>query len=75
MFLDRVFSKVHQLNHRYVEREQHVLGVLRLLYATCVRNPAVALIFALGWFGTGAIPLIVSRIFSFVNSFVFVSAN
>ncbi|NIZ62220.1 C4-dicarboxylate ABC transporter permease [Sedimentitalea sp. CY04] len=33
----------------------------------------VALIFALGWFGPGAIPLIVSRIFSFVNSFVFVS--
>lgn len=33
----------------------------------------VALIFALGWFGPTAIPLIVSRIFSFVNSFVFVS--
>ncbi|KUJ81173.1 TRAP transporter large permease [Ruegeria profundi] len=33
----------------------------------------VALIFALGWFGPNAIPLIVSRIFSFVNSFVFVS--
>ncbi|KZK78198.1 Sialic acid TRAP transporter permease protein SiaT [Pseudovibrio sp. W64] len=33
----------------------------------------VALIFALGWFGPGAVPLIVSRIFSFVNSFVFVS--
>lgn len=33
----------------------------------------VALIFALGWFGPMAIPLIVSRIFSFVNSFVFVS--
>jgi tripartite ATP-independent transporter DctM subunit len=33
----------------------------------------VALIFALGWFGPNALPLIFSRIFSFVNSFVFVS--
>ncbi len=33
----------------------------------------VALIFCLGWFGPSAIPLIFSRIFSFVNSFVFVS--
>ena len=33
----------------------------------------VALIFALGWFGPAAVPLITSRIFSFVNSFVFVS--
>jgi tripartite ATP-independent transporter DctM subunit len=33
----------------------------------------VALIFALGWFGPMAVPLIASRIFSFVNSFVFVS--
>ena len=33
----------------------------------------VALIFALGWTGLLAVPLIVSRIFSFVNSFVFVS--
>lgn len=33
----------------------------------------VALIFALGWFGPVAVPLITSRIFSFVNSFVFVS--
>ncbi len=33
----------------------------------------VALIFALGWFGPMAVPLITSRIFSFVNSFVFVS--
>ena len=32
----------------------------------------VALIFALGWFGPMAVPLITSRIFSFVNSFVFV---
>lgn len=33
----------------------------------------VALVFALGWTGLLAVPLIVSRIFSFVNSFVFVS--
>ena len=33
----------------------------------------LALIFALGWFGPMAVPLITSRIFSFVNSFVFVS--
>ncbi|BCL71744.1 TRAP dicarboxylate transporter, DctM subunit [Vibrio nigripulchritudo MADA3029] len=33
----------------------------------------VALVFTLGWFGPMAIPLITSRIFSFVSSFVFVS--
>lgn len=33
----------------------------------------VALIFVLGWFGPSALPLITSRIFSFVSSFVFVS--
>ena len=33
----------------------------------------VALIFALGWFGPMAVPLITSRVYSFVNSFVFVS--
>lgn len=33
----------------------------------------VALIFCLGWFGPSAVPLITSRIFTFVNSFVFVS--
>lgn len=33
----------------------------------------VALIFALGWFGTMAVPLITSRVYSFVSSFVFVS--
>lgn len=33
----------------------------------------VALIFTLGWFGPPAIPLITSRVFSFVSSFVFVS--
>lgn len=33
----------------------------------------VALTFALAWFGPGAIPLITSRVYSFVLSFVFVS--
>ncbi|WP_420002640.1 TRAP transporter large permease [Arenibacterium sp. LLYu02] len=35
----------------------------------------VALVSALGFYGTMAIPLIASRIFSFVNSFVFVSVT
>jgi len=33
----------------------------------------VALIFALGWFGPMAVPVITSRIYSFVNSYVFVA--
>lgn len=33
----------------------------------------VALIFALGWFGPPVVPLITSRVYSFVSSFVFVS--
>lgn len=33
----------------------------------------VALVFTLGWFGPMAVPLITSRVFSFVSSFVFVS--
>lgn len=33
----------------------------------------VALIFAVGWFGPNAVPLITSRVYSFVSSFVFVS--
>ncbi len=33
----------------------------------------VALFFTLGWFGPMAVPLITSRVYSFVNSFVFVS--
>lgn len=33
----------------------------------------VALFFVLGWFGPSAVPLITSRIYSFVSSFVFVS--
>lgn len=33
----------------------------------------VALIFAVGWFGASSVPLITSRVYSFVSSFVFVS--
>lgn len=33
----------------------------------------VALVFTVGWFGPMAVPLITSRVFSFVSSFVFVS--
>ena len=33
----------------------------------------VTLIFALGWFGPNVVPLITSRVYSFVGSFVFVS--
>ncbi|MGR3494863.1 TRAP transporter large permease [Citreimonas sp.] len=33
----------------------------------------VALLFAIGWFGPMAVPLITSRVYSFVTSFVFVS--
>ena len=33
----------------------------------------VALIFAVGWFGPSSVPLITSRVYSFVSSFVFVS--
>nr|WP_323781353.1 TRAP transporter large permease subunit [Amylibacter sp.] len=33
----------------------------------------VALIFAVGWFGPNSVPLITSRVYSFVSSFVFVS--
>lgn len=46
-----------------------LLTGMPLAYVTLL----VALIFAIGWFGPQAVPLITSRIFSFVNSFVFVS--
>ena len=50
-----------------------LLGLLMtgmpLAYVTLL----VALIFALGWFGPMAVPLITSRVYSFVSSFVFVS--
>mgnify|MGYP003124221311 CR=1 FL=1 len=46
---------------------------LFLLLITGMPLAFVTLLFALGWFGPMAVPLITSRIFSFVNSFVFVS--
>ncbi|UUP19810.1 TRAP transporter large permease [Nitratireductor thuwali] len=45
-----------------------LLGI-PLAYVTLL----VALIFALGWFGPASVPLITSRVYSFVSSFVFVS--
>jgi len=33
----------------------------------------VALVFAVGWFGVGALPLITSRLYSFVGSYVFLA--
>ncbi|MDW3204348.1 MAG: TRAP transporter large permease subunit [Alphaproteobacteria bacterium] len=45
-----------------------LLGI-PLAYVTLL----VALIFAVGWFGPAAVPLITSRVYSFVSSFVFVS--
>ena len=33
----------------------------------------IALLFTLGWFGPMAVPLITSRVYSFVSSFVFVT--
>jgi len=46
-----------------------LLTGMPLAYVTLL----VALIFALGWFGPMAVPLITSRVYSFVSSFVFVS--
>ncbi|MCR4264649.1 TRAP transporter large permease subunit [Nitratireductor sp. ZSWI3] len=45
-----------------------LLGI-PLAYVTLL----VALIFAVGWFGPASVPLITSRVYSFVSSFVFVS--
>ncbi len=50
-----------------------LLGLLLTGMPLALVTLLVALIFALGWFGPMAVPLITSRIFSFVNSFVFVS--
>ncbi|MEO3432075.1 TRAP transporter large permease subunit [Inquilinus sp. CAU 1745] len=54
-----------------------MFGLLILLLLTgmplAIVTLMVALIFALGWFGPMAVPLITSRVFSFVSSFVFVS--
>ncbi len=46
-----------------------LLTGMPLAYVTLL----VALIFALGWFGPSSVPLITSRVYSFVSSFVFVS--
>lgn len=46
-----------------------LLAGIPLAYVTLL----VALIFAVGWFGPTAVPLITSRVYSFVSSFVFVA--
>ena len=46
-----------------------LLAGIPLAYVTLL----VALIFTIGWFGPAAVPLITSRVYSFVSSFVFVS--
>lgn len=50
-----------------------LLGLLLLGIPLAFVTLLVALIFALGWFGPAAVPLITSRVYSFVSSFVFVS--
>ncbi|MBW6418538.1 TRAP transporter large permease subunit [Celeribacter sp. PS-C1] len=54
-----------------------MFGMLLLLLLTGIPlafvTLLVALLFALGWFGPMAVPLITSRVYSFVSSFVFVS--
>ncbi len=51
--------------------------MLLALLVTCIPlafvTLLVTLIFALGWFGPNVVPLITSRVYSFVSSFVFVS--
>lgn len=46
-----------------------LIAGIPLAYVTLL----VALVFALGWFGPPVVPLITSRVYSFVSSFVFVS--
>lgn len=50
-----------------------LLGLLLTGIPLAMVTLLVALIFALGWFGPMAVPLITSRVYSFVDSFVFVS--
>lgn len=54
-----------------------LLGLLLILLVTGIPlafvTLLVTLIFALGWFGPNVVPLITSRVYSFVTSFVFVS--
>ena len=50
-----------------------LLGLLITGMPLAFVTALVALFFALGWFGPAVIPLITSRIFTFVSDFVFVS--
>lgn len=50
-----------------------LLGLLLLGIPLAFVTLLVALVFALGWFGPASVPLITSRVYSFVSSFVFVS--
>lgn len=54
-----------------------MLGSMILLLLTGMQlafvTALVALIFAVGWFGFGALPLITSRLYSFVGSYVFLA--
>jgi tripartite ATP-independent transporter DctM subunit len=54
-----------------------MLGSMILLLLTGMQlafvTALVALIFAVGWFGVGALPLITSRLYGFVGSYVFLA--
>jgi tripartite ATP-independent transporter DctM subunit len=54
-----------------------MLGSMILLLLTGMQlafvTALVALVFAVGWFGVGALPLITSRLYSFVGSYVFLA--
>lgn len=54
-----------------------MLGSMILLLLTGMQlafvTALVALVFAIGWFGVGALPLITSRLYSFVGSYVFLA--
>lgn len=46
-----------------------LLTGMQLAFVTCL----VSLVFTLGWFGVDALPLITSRVFSFVSGYVFLA--
>ncbi|WP_417526436.1 TRAP transporter large permease [Marinomonas shanghaiensis] len=54
-----------------------MLGSMILLLLTGMQlafvTALVALVFAIGWFGVGALPLITSRLYSFVGDYVFLA--
>ena len=54
-----------------------MLGSMILLLLTGMQlafvTALVALVFAIGWFGVGALPLITSRLYGFVGSYVFLA--